>query len=217
MNDTRHLPQELTPLEWEAFCYLVGELPAESQARFEQRLGEDDAACLALARVTALSLQVADAPSMAAPRLVAVGNSEAARPTARRVATGLASSALAACLAATAGLTVWMSSQSSPNDADVASNVPSTVRAGQDGRESVSSRRIRDLIVRWRDASLQPEPSDDDSERHDLAWLAEADGPLPAELSAESGDEFTVPSWMLAAVSLGDGEPGDSEDEVWEN
>ncbi len=44
----------LSDLDWQAYCYVAGDLPADAALAFEQRLAEDLAACEAVARMSEL-------------------------------------------------------------------------------------------------------------------------------------------------------------------
>jgi anti-sigma factor RsiW len=49
-----HHDMLLSDLDWQAYCYVAGDLPADAALAFEQRLAEDLAACEAVARMSEL-------------------------------------------------------------------------------------------------------------------------------------------------------------------
>ena len=57
------MTNDLTDLDWLAFCYAAGELDAAQAEQFEARLADDQSACEALARAVELTQTVAAAES----------------------------------------------------------------------------------------------------------------------------------------------------------
>lgn len=94
MNDPEQFPGS-DELHWLAFRYATGELNAEEEAAFEERLAEDQAAREALAQAVELHQAL----------LFIAADQSAHRQPVRRVAIWVA--ALAACLLAAIGLT-WL-------------------------------------------------------------------------------------------------------------
>lgn len=100
-----HLDQS-AELEWTAFCYVAGELPASEAAQFELRLESDQAACEAVVCAVQMAQAVSGLePSTVAPRPVAHATGDG-RKTSTRSAMG-AVAVTAACLLLTVGALIW--------------------------------------------------------------------------------------------------------------
>jgi hypothetical protein len=187
MNEMRANPMNASEcpnqLEWSAFMYAAGELPAAEAEQFEARLADDQAAREALARAVALTQTVVAAESQAESFVVPAQRQAASWGT--RLA-WMAIGGLASIVIALVWSGALQNSASGPSDKQIA-----LATAWTQARAGIAQAKEDGL---WLPATWTPSES----------WsLSDADEELLAvnDASVDSLPGET-PSWLTAAVFL---------------
>lgn len=198
--DDRQRPSDL---DWQAWCYVSGEMTSDESAAFEARLADDLAACEAVARAVELN------DALAAVALPVARNSvhSAERPAGdrwpgrgrspRRQAPwlprlGWMAAGAAACLTLIL-LVRWDGSH------DVA--VVEHERAEHDAGDLASRLAQAWTEVLGSDVADEEDPNDSAGQQsfgESLAYIG------PGELGVTASDDSVAPDWLLAALDEGD-------------
>ncbi|MCX7421873.1 MAG: hypothetical protein NT013_20320 [Planctomycetia bacterium] len=196
---TSHKTTSQNDLDWQAFCYVTGELSAAEVTAFEERLATDEGACEAVARVMEFNLTVAavmadatccagGSPVFDTESIVAVGGPPTLRKGEIAVLPSRWNSAVLTVIAASAiAATIFVA-------------VGSSVLTGHKVAKRDGSDR---LVAAWTHGEAVRNQADEDNDPPDA-----------------DDDDLDPPDWMLAAVT--DEEqaellPGDDAPEVREN
>ena len=193
MND-----DEKADLCWDAFRYIAGEMAAEEQVRFEERLAVEQNAREAVATAVEIAHGVASVPC-----------SHPATPTGRgrkrRWRVRLAWSAAAALAICAAFVGGWMAGDSAEETASQPGQPPvvAATDASQDSAQATT------LVSLWSRAATGESTH---GESGDL--MAGSSTELPTDGLSEAGLE--VPDWMWAALKA-DLPAGVSQPDEWED
>jgi len=206
--------KRLEALDWQAFCYVAGDLPPEEENAFETRLANDQAAREAVARAVTLTCAVAAAGPQT--RQETAGSSTAGKWRRPGTVSALiwATVAAAACLAG-----IWVHR----TFRNPTARLETTQEIAHQGDGSFSAGERQQLALLWSrirdELSLMPldDLADDDTDGG--ASFQE----LPPFASEDSNEQNlpTVedplflndpPSWMLAAVQAKFSATGHEED-----
>jgi hypothetical protein len=179
---------DLTDLQWQAFCYVAGEMSPADSEQFEQLLSGDLAACEAVVYVTELSLSARTVFESQSTPLIRSLPSQPAR-AGRWVAT----------IAAFAALALLFAIVSMPKHSG---STPDPVISSADRQQERS--RSEQILSHWMTpVSNNPEDSVDEFEP-----FAEETVLVSYELE---GEVAQIPDWMFDAVLL---EPHTSGQEI---
>jgi len=178
-------------IDWTAFRYVAGEMPAGEAVSFEKLLEHDLAACEAVARAVELAQAVAMAEEQAVesrPAITIVQGGHR-RPRWVRYATMLAAAA-AACLAVTA---LWHASADLQRPMPVMENNPAP------GAVIADVVRVEALALAWSETGKELDVLSDEPWPGDSSEISED---VVVDVEPGVGGELEpAPSWMLAAVS----------------
>lgn len=195
-------------LDWLAFCYIAGELPAAEADAFETRMADDQETREAVARAVGLAfmLAVAEPKAQQHSRTVfqAASTWRHAR-TARRVA--WAAVAAAACLAGVWAYRFFQGPADQPGPPEqFAREEEATISDSPPQQLALLWSRTREeLAILLNDYWVSG--SADNGESFEVSWSSTEDEADPDLLTAD--DTLAVndpPTWMLAAVRAGFGD-----------
>lgn len=210
---------DATGLDWQAACYVWGEMDSQQQAAFEQRLIEDAAACAAVARAVELSDSLAAAcVPVVAPHAASHVRLTACEATVREAAAGnparfrrrrtwsqrivWMSVGAAACLAVVHAGQSWLARHGGAPFVQDEGSVDEVAQIATSPADDASS----SLALAW------TESPDAGAELWPDAYLSpvlpapiHADGPNDSDTRIEADSpmtaELTAPDWLLAAVA----------------
>ncbi len=200
-------------LDWQAFCYVSGELSSAEQRDFEERLGDDQTAREAVARAVALLQVLAEASRV--EKVTIASDRQAGRrrgDASRKAATNRWR--LAAWLSAVAAvcLSLILVDRAANRFADHGIGGNSVADAETDSK-GLDLREQRALALAWSQA------------RDEFSWDAVAvstgavvllitdEDALDGATDDAGDEEIGAPDWMLAAVAGIDGRNDENVDE----
>jgi anti-sigma factor RsiW len=190
-----HHDMLLSDLDWQAYCYVAGDLPADAALAFELRLAEDLAACEAVARMSELFQTVQAALALQPHSTRSAGPVSAPRKQGLSLAKWVALAATLAGIACGAWLlgtgllgTGWL------NTGLVTGPVALQPLTGEQ----------RALVDAWIETAA-PAPAVQPMDEREPMLLAEIeDEPAPVD-SPPPQHTIEVPGWLTAALTETEG------------
>lgn len=193
-------------LDWLAFCYIAGELPAAEADAFETRMADDQEAREAVARAVGLAFMLAKAGPKARHSQTVSQPASAWRHARMAWRVAWAAVAAAACLAGVWAYQSFRGPAGQPGPAE---------HLAQDDEVPISERPTQQLALLWSRTREELAvllhdywvcDSADYGEPFEVSWSSTEDESDPNLQTAD--DTLAVhdpPTWMLAAVRAGFG------------